>query len=57
MAHAAYFCTFCTQAVFYLSLGDSVEQLLKDVPEIANNFTVISKIGTGQCSTSFNMLL
>lgn len=31
-------------------LGDSVEKVLKDVPEIVNNFTVISKIGTGQCS-------
>ena len=28
-------------------LGEGVEQLLKDIPEVDNNFTVISKIGTG----------
>ena len=28
-------------------LGDSVDQFLKDVPEIASNFTITSKIGTG----------
>ena len=29
-------------------LGDGVEQLLKDIPKIGDNFTVISKIGTGR---------
>lgn len=33
--------------ITWILLGGNVDQFLKDVPEIANDFTVISKIGTG----------